>query len=80
VGVVVRRDNKSDLRRVDELIAAVQAARAAHQRRLIRAKFSGVCDVCAESIGVGDLLAWRPNAKSTHASCFKGELAGVTRG
>jgi hypothetical protein len=74
------RDNKAELRRVDELRAAVEAARAAHQRRLIRARFSATCDVCSEPVAVGDVIAWRPNAAPTHDRCYRGELAGVTRG
>jgi hypothetical protein len=80
VGVVMMRDNKADLRRVDELIAAVEAARAAHVRRLIRARYSATCDVCGEPVAVGDVVAWRPSAAPTHVACFKGELAGVPRG
>jgi hypothetical protein len=69
------RDPTKELRRVLELRAAVEAARVAHRRRLIRAKFSGTCDLCKEAVAVGDLVAWRVGAPVTHASCFKGEVA-----
>ncbi len=69
------RDPTKELRRVDALRAAVERARAAHARRLIRARYSATCDVCGESVAIGDVIAWRPNAAPTHASCFKGEVA-----
>jgi hypothetical protein len=71
----MRPDNKSELRYVDELRAAVERARAAHARRLIRARFSATCDVCAEPVAVGDVIAWRPSAKATHDRCYRGEVA-----
>ncbi len=60
---------------MDELRAAVERARAAHARRLIRARYAGRCDLCAQPIQIGDSVAWRPNAAPTHASCFRGEVA-----
>lgn len=57
-----------------EVQAACEAARASQRRRIIRARFSGRCDLCSEPIAVGDAIAWRANACPTHARCFKGEV------
>lgn len=56
------------------MLAAIAAARRAQHRRIVLARFSGVCDLCGTTIEVGAKIAWRPNARATHAECFVGEV------
>lgn len=57
-----------------DVVQMLEQARASQRRRIIRARFSGRCDLCSEPIAIGDAIAWRANAAPTHARCFKGEV------
>jgi hypothetical protein len=57
-----------------DMMEAIERARRAQQRRVVLARFFSRCDVCRLDIEPGTPIAWRPNAKATHAACFVGEV------
>lgn len=66
------RDNKRELRRVEELHEAIdRARRAVTPRTIIAARYPGRCYLCDEPIAIGDSVAWRAGTSAVHASCHR---------
>ncbi len=51
----------------------IEEARRKSARRVIRARYSGICDACRQPVSVGDLVCWRAGTRVTHERCWVGE-------